>query len=158
MVVQVQQCNKSEDLAIALLTAILLYYTWFSTEIRCQNMEEKFGEQIMVDLLPKAKSRKHFHFLWYWHLWSIFLKVRHSKMKRYEALFICEPASSPYWSCDHNRNRFIYSKMIARRVNSRSRSDNCTNFAGTEIKLKKHFKRWITLKSSTFCRKMEQIG
>ena len=116
-----------------------------SNYIRCQRMRGKFGEQIVAGL-PKGLVNEAPHCTYCGvDLCGPFLgEKRQIELKRYGALFTCLVSRAVHIKvvAAMETDSFIMAlpRMIARRDNIRNmRSDNGTNFVGTENELKRVF-------------------
>ena len=118
-----------------------------------------FGEQIMADL-PKDRVSESPPFTYCGvDIFGPFLvKERQSELKRYGALFTCLASRAVHIEVvatmdTDNHGSFIMAlrRMIARRGNTRMiRSDNGSNFFGTENELKKAFQEMDHVKIKHF--------
>ena len=113
--------------------------------IRCQSMQGKFGKHIMADLPQDcANEAPPFTYCGVDLFGPFLVKERRSELKRYGALFTCLVSRAVHIEvvATMETDSFIMAlrRMIARRGNIRSmRSDNGTNFVGTENELKRAF-------------------
>ena len=122
----------------------------------CRNMRGRFGEQIMADL-PKDRVSESPPFTYCGlDIFRPFLvKERRSELKRYGALFTCLASRAVHIEvvATMNTDSFIMAlrRMIARRDNIQMiRSDNGSNFVGTENELKRVFQEMDHVKIKCF--------
>ena len=124
--------------------------------IMCQNMHGRFDEQIMADL-PKDRVSESPPFTYCGvDIFGLFLvKERWRGLKRYGALFTCLASRAVHVevvpTMDTDSFMIALRRMIARRGNIQMiRSNNGSNFFGTENELKRAFQEMDHVKIKHF--------